>query len=173
MSIATNTGLLFINTQTRPGTLVIPDIYTLPGRVITFKDTVGSFQFSTLTLATQSTQVIDNQIISSIQTTRFGWTTLTGGPNNSWFVTGGTQLNSLTTSTFTTDYLSTNRLELSNIIVSSIQFLDRRQAIGISSVSSILFTSSAYLWYSTSTGSTILTGGPRLSFGTQILRVRA
>lgn len=168
MSLSTNAGFVFVNSQTRPGTITIPNIYATIGRVITFKDSIGTFQFSTLTLATQTNQFVDNAQVSSIQRSRFGWTTLVQS-SNTWFQTSGTQINSITTSTINVDYVSSSAVVLSNLAVSSIFFRDVAQ----SSISTMLFFSSAYLYYSTPNTNAIVSGGPRQSFGTQYLSVRA
>jgi hypothetical protein len=162
------TGIVFANTQTRSGTLVIPDTYTLPGRVITFKDSVGTFQVSSLSLVSQPGQTIDNNLASSVQSTRFGWTTLTGGPSNSWFVTGGTVLNSITTNSTVVDYISTASLFQTNIVVSTLVFRDQ-----ILSTNNRLTNFGSLLYYSTPTATTVVAGGYRQSFGSLFLRVRS
>jgi hypothetical protein len=167
MSIDLNTGIVFANTQARRGALVLPNTRSIPGRVLIFKDSIGTFQQSSLALAVQPGQTIDQGLVSSVQVSRFGWTTLTGGPSNSWFVTGGTNLNSIATTSTVVDFISTASFLQSNIFLSNLFLRDQ-----ILPRSNVLYTSSSLLFYSTVITNTIVAGGYKQSFGSLVLRVR-
>ena len=167
MSIDLNTGIVFAETQNARGTLVLPNTRSIPGRILIFKDSIGFFTQSTLTLATQPGQTIDQSQTSSIQVSRFGWTTLTGGPSNSWFVTGGTNLNSIATNSTFVDSISTGSFLQSNIQASTLLLRDQ-----ILTTSNSLTSFGSLLYYSTLRTSTIVAGGYKQSFGSLFLRVR-
>jgi hypothetical protein len=167
MSVSNTTGYVFIDSQTNSGALTLPNVYDTPGRVITFKDSMGTFQLSSLTLTAESNQFVDTTQESLIQTSQFGWTTLIAGTGNTWLQTSGTQINTITTSTINVNFISTPAVVLSNMLVSSIYFVDVAQP----TLSTILFLSSQNLYYSTPTFAANIAGGFRQSFGTQYLSV--
>lgn len=167
MSLNADTNTALINTQLRSGTITLPNTITQPGRIITFKDAVGSFQVSSFTLATQGGNTLDG-IFSTIQVNKLGWTTLVAGNNSTWYTVGGTQINTLITSTVNASYVSTGTLSFANISsISTIFFKDQ-----ILAASNTLSLFSTFLYYSTGTVSTIVSGGPRQSFGGLFLTVK-
>ena len=167
MSLDTTTGLALINTQANAGTLQLPNTYFGSGRVITFKDKQGTFQQNALTLTTTDDQTIDSTV-STIQTNRFGWTTVIAGQEGSWYTIGGTQMTSLITSTVNATYVSTGTLVLPNMSsLSTLLFVDRSN-----SQLNTLSMFSTVLNYSTGTTNTFVSGGARQSFGGLFLPVK-
>jgi hypothetical protein len=168
MSLNTNTGLALVNTQSNSGTLTLPDTLSIPGRIITFKDSMGTFEDNPLILATQSTNTIDLALMSSFQTSRFGWTTLVGGPGSSWYQIGGTEINSMSPSTLIASSIQTAYLRTALLYASSLIFQD----LSIQSNTGTLFPSSTSLYYTTPSTTLAVAGGPRQSFGTQFVSVQ-
>jgi len=168
MSLNTDTGLALINTQSNQGTLTLPNTTTIPGRIITFKDSMGTFEDNPLVLATQSGDAIDLALVSSFQTSRFGWTTLVGGPGSSWYQIGGTEINSMTPSTLIASSIQTNYIITSLLYASSLTFQD----LSIQFNTGTLFPSSTSLYYTTPSTTLAVAGGPRQSFGTQFVSVQ-
>jgi hypothetical protein len=168
MSLNETTGIALINTQANSGTIQLPNSLFSAGRVITFKDTQGTFQLSSFTLTTVDAQTIDSNI-STIQRNKFGWTTLVAGQDTSWYTIGGTQITSLITSTVNTGYVSTGTLVFSN--VSSISTLFFRDTINPQS--NTLTVTNNILSYTTGATNTLVSGGARQSFGGLFLPVKA
>lgn len=166
-SLNQNTGLAFINTETNGGTITLPNSLLQAGRIVTFKDSTGSFQISSFILATQSGDSIDSSP-STIQTTSFGWTTLAAGTANQWYVTGGTQLTMMTTSTLNVSSIQANTINVSTFLTNTLTFQD----IISPSYTMTLFPSSTSLYISTPSTTLAVAGGPRQSFGTLFLQVR-
>jgi hypothetical protein len=158
--------MVFINTQIKGGTITLPNTASKPGRIITFKDAFASFEVSSFRLAT-SNQLIDG-MVSSIQVTESGWTTLTAGNTNQWYVTGGTQLNTVTTSNMYASTISVSSLSVSSFNVTTLSLSD----ISIPSYIMTLFPSSTSLYLSTPSTIVPVAGGPRQSFGTLFLQVK-
>jgi hypothetical protein len=168
MSLNTDTQLALINTQANSGVIQLPNTLTKPGRVITFKDSVGQFQLSSLRLLTRVGDTIDNQQ-GILQRNHFGWTTLASGATTTWYTIGGTQINTLITSTVNAGFVSSGTLAIPNVSSISTLFLPDK----ILNTSNNLSVFSTILFYSTGTTSTIVAGGARQSFGGLFLRVRA
>ena len=168
MSLNTNTGLALINTQSNQGTITLPNTTTIQGRIVTFKDSMGTFQTNPFILAPQSGVSIDTSVVSSFQTARYGWTTLIAGPDSSWYQTGGTQINTLSTVVLIASSITTSSLLTSVLYTSSLTFQD----ISIPSYTGKLFPSSTSLYYTTPSTTIAVAGGPRQSFGTQFLSVQ-
>ena len=168
MSLNTNTGLALIQTQSNAGTITLPNTTVIPGRIVTFKDGLGTFQTNPFTLATQAGEAIDAYTVSSIQSSRFGWTTLVAGEASSWYVIGGTQMNTVVTSNLNASSIQADVLLASEVITSAIEFQD----LSIPSYVSKIYPSTGSLYYQTPSTTIAIAGGPRQSFGTQFLQVQ-
>lgn len=168
MSLNTNTGLALIQTQSNAGTITLPNTLSIPGRIVTFKDGLGTFQSNSFTLATQGGDAIDAYDVSSIQTSKFGWMTLVAGEASSWYVTGGTQMNTIVTSDLNASSIQAGLLLTSLVTTNAIEFQD----VSIPSYVSKLYPSTGSLYYQTPSTTIAIAGGPRQSFGTQFLQVQ-
>jgi len=155
-----NTQVIMTNTNTNPGTLILPSTFTLPGLTYTFKDQVGAFSTNSLTLTTNNAnQTIDSIITSTINTQPLGWQTFIAGNNNRWYTVGGTVINTINTSTLNTTVLRSVNISSANLFVSSLGIIDQTLRS-----TTQLYVQSTFLYYSFSNQSTIISG-TRQSFG--------
>jgi hypothetical protein len=155
-----NTQVIMTNTNSNPGTLILPSTFTLPGLTYTFKDQVGAFSTNSLTLTTNNAnQSIDSLIRSTINTQPLGWQTFIAGNNNRWYTVGGTLINTINTSTVNTSLLRSVNISSANMYVSSLGIIDQTLRC-----TTQLYVQSSFLYYSFSNQSTIISG-TRQSFG--------
>ena len=109
MSLNYNTELALINTTTNSGTVTLPSATTVPGRVISFKDSAGNFLTKNFTLICDgsdtfedgTTQKVFNESFGSIQVVASG---------TKWFILSGVRQNTMTISSLITSSIITNSI---------------------------------------------------------------
>ena len=109
MSLNYNTELALINTTTNSGTITLPSAITVPGRVISFKDSAGNFLTNNFTLICDgsdtfedgTTQKVFNESFGSIQVVASG---------TKWFILSGVRQNTMTISSLIVSSISTAKL---------------------------------------------------------------
>lgn len=123
--ISTSAELVLLNTSTRPGVIILPSTTTIPGRILTFKDTRGTFGVSSITFSTAAaTQTLENNAISATYTDPFGAYSFIAGLDNKWYTIGGSRMYSATISSITTISLNSQNISTGNITTSTLQFRD-------------------------------------------------
>jgi hypothetical protein len=159
-NLSTNVQAIFLDSRTRPGTVLLPSTFTVPGRTLTFKDLYGSFSTNTTTLTVNNTnQKVDIDQISTINRASFGWQTFIAGTNNNWYTVGGTLINTITTSTINSFLMSTSQISSGTISVSTLTLSDQ-----VNASRNQVYTQSSFLYYTFGNTSTIISG-TRQSFG--------
>ena len=167
-NVSTNVQAIFIDSRTRPGTVLLPSTFTVPGRTLIFKDQFASFSTNFTTLATNNAnQTIDSAITSTINTNALGWQSMIAGNNNKWYTVGGTFINYINTSTLNATALSSIRLSTGNVFLSTLTFDDQTFPS-----TQQLYVQSTFLYYSFGNQSTIISG-TRQSFGGLFTPIRA
>ena len=113
MSLNYNTELALINTTTNSGTITLPSAITVPGRVISFKDSAGNFLTKNFTLICDgsdtfedgTTQKVFNESFGSIQVVASG---------TKWFILSGVKQNIMTLSSLVVSTISTYSITFSD-----------------------------------------------------------
>ena len=113
MSLNYNTELALINTTTNSGTITLPSATTVPGRVISFKDSAGNFLTNNFTLICDgsdtfedgTTQKVFNESFGSIQVVASG---------TKWYILSGVKQNSMTVSSLLVSSISTYSISFSD-----------------------------------------------------------
>ena len=121
MSLNYNTELALINTTTNSGTITLPSATTVPGRVISFKDSAGNFLTKNFTLICDgsdtfedgTTQKVFNESFGSIQVVASG---------TKWYILSGVKQNMMTISSLMTSTISTGNLFTNNAVGSTLSF---------------------------------------------------
>jgi hypothetical protein len=140
MSLNTNTELFLTNTTSNSGTINLPVASSIPGRVLEFKDTAGTFNTNILTLVCNDGDKFEDGSSSKVMNTKFGLIQLVAS-GSKWYILNGTQVNTFQVSSLTTLGISTFTTNTSSINVSSIGFIDNRNS------TNTLYTSTSYLFY--------------------------
>ena len=117
-SIATNTELVLINAS-NPGTINLPS--ASQGRVLNFKDVLGTFRTNVLTLVCGNTDTFEDGSTSKILKEKNGILQIVGS-GTKWYVLNGTQQNTINVSTLQCLNLSTNSISTSSATVSTLNF---------------------------------------------------
>jgi len=145
-----NTELSLINTSANAGTVTLPLISTVPGRVISFKDTVGTFGTKTLTLNTSGSDTFEDGGTTKVLRESYGSIQLVGN-SGKWYILNGTQVNTLQLSTLNAIAISTINLSTINTKISSLNFIDNRVSTntlyGVISSVSTQGVSTNFLYY--------------------------
>lgn len=115
VQISTNVEFLQINTTTNAGRILLPSTTAIAGRILTIKDTTGTFQRNPLTLSTNGADRFEAGDNLKQLVEPYGFLTLASDGANRWFFLDGTSLNSYTFSTLT------NRLQTSTFTMSTQQ----------------------------------------------------
>ena len=123
MSLNYNTELALINTTTNSGTITLPSATTVPGRVISFKDSAGNFLTKNFTLICDgsdtfedgTTQKVFNESFGSIQVVASG---------TKWYILSGVKQNMMTISSLMTSTISTGNLFTNNAVGSTLSFFN-------------------------------------------------
>jgi len=136
MSLNYNTELALINTTTNSGTITLPSATTVPGRVISFKDSVGNFNNKSLTLICDGSDTFEDGTVTKVLYESFGSIQVVAS-GTKWYILSGVKQNAMTISSLITstivsyDSLSissiTNSLEIRN--QGGITFSDNNQTI--------------------------------------------
>lgn len=160
-NISTTIQGVFLNSIARPGAVLLPSSFAVPGRILTLKDQVGAFSTNVLRLSVNNpNQSIDSAgRFSTINQTPLGWQTMIAGNTNRWFTIGGTLIHTLNPSTLNAGSLSSFQISTAQVLLSSIAFEDQ-----FNNSTNTLYVQSTFLIYQTGNQSTII-GGTRQSFG--------
>jgi hypothetical protein len=97
MSLNYNTELALINTTTNSGTITLPSATTVPGRVISFKDSVGNFNNKSLTLICDGSDTFEDGTVTKVLYESFGSIQVVAS-GTKWFILSGVKQNSMTIS---------------------------------------------------------------------------
>lgn len=167
--ISSSTEFILANTNIRPGTIRLPSTFETIGRIVTIKDLSGGWGRSTLTLAVNNpNQTFEDNSFSTPLTTAGGWTTLISGDNNKWYTIGGTQLNTVQTSTIQSSQINIANLSTGLMTMSTLVLSDQRSASTNS-----LFTASTLLYYNIPGLQSSILAGTRQASGFNLLRMRS
>jgi hypothetical protein len=157
VQISTNVEFIQANTTTNAGFILLPSTTTVAGRLLTIKDTAGTFGLRPLTLSTIGNDRFEDGVNLKRLVEPFGYITLASDGANRWYTIDGTSMNTYTISTLTNRIsISTQSIFTSSVTVSTLGFEDR----DFNSVSSF-YTRSTLLYL----GSNIIGGskcGPTL-----------
>jgi len=157
VQISTNIEFIQANTNTNAGFILLPSTTTLAGRLLTIKDTTGTFGLRPLTLSTIGNDRFEEGVNLKRLVEPFGYITLASDGVNRWYTIDGTSMNTYTISTLTNPVsISTQSMFTSSATVSTLGFEDR----AFNSISSF-YTRSTLLYL----GSNIIGGskcGPTL-----------
>ncbi len=157
VQISTNVEFLQVNTTTNAGFILLPSTTTLAGRLLTIKDTTGTFGLRPLTLSTIGNDRFEEGTNLKRLIEPFGYITLASDGVNRWYTIDGTSMNTYTISTLTNPVsISTQSIFTSSATVSTLGFEDL-----ISNTVSSFYTRSTLLFL----GSNIIGGskcGPTL-----------
>ena len=133
-----NTELSLTNTSANAGTITLPLISSIPGRVVSFKDTVGTYGRNNLTLQTSGSDTFEDGGTRKVLRDTYGSIQLVGS-NGKWYILNGTQVNTLQVSTLNTNAISSISISTLNTYISTLSFIDTRQS------TNLLYTSIASL----------------------------
>ena len=140
MSLNTNTELFLANTTNNSGTINLPVASSIPGRVIEFKDSNGTFNTKTLTLVCNGSDTFEDGSSSKVMNTKFGFIQLVAS-GSKWYILNGTQVNTFQVSSVRTFAISTFTTNTSSMNVSSLAFMDNINS------TNTLYTSTSFLLY--------------------------
>lgn len=159
LTIQQSTEVNLVNSAVQPGTIPLPPVSSFQGRILTFKDSQGTWGQSTFTLSTVGAfdKFEDGTNVKTFQNL-WGSTTLYGGTNNRWFIIGGTQYAYGTTNRITTSSIQASAFYANQFPVSTITFQNSLSPLNVST---------SLLYY----GSTIL--GPAVTRIPTFIRVSA
>jgi hypothetical protein len=150
--VNSNTDFVGVDTTNNAGTIVLPISSAIPGRVLNFKDTAGTFGINPLFLSTQAGDLFEDNTNLKAMRNAFGSVTVGCDGASKWFILDGTLFPMYTMSTLqvsqqvvaTNLSTSTQNSFLSSFAtnVSSIAFQDQ-----ITSNLSPFYTRSTILYY--------------------------
>ncbi len=143
--ISTTAELVLLNTTTRAGVVILPSTTITPGRILTFKDTRGTFGTNPITFSTAAAnQTLENNAIRLTYNDPFGAYTFVSGDYNKWYTIGGSRMYAASISSITTISLTSQTISSGNITVSTLQFRDT----ATTSANNTLFSLSTNVYYS-------------------------
>jgi hypothetical protein len=141
--ISTSTELTLLNTTTRSGVIIMPST-NIPGRILTFKDTRGTFNTNPITFTTPTaSQLFETSNISVTYNDPFGAYSFITGWDNKWYTIGGSRMNMAFISTINTINVNSINISSANITTSTLQFRDT--SVGSTQTA---FYQSSILYYS-------------------------
>lgn len=114
-----NTELALSDTTANAGTILLPATSLSPGRVITFKDIVGTFGVNTLTLSTTGSDTFEDGSTQKILRESNGVIQLVAS-DTKWYILTGTIQHSVSVSTLQTLKISSVSISTNNLLVSSL-----------------------------------------------------
>jgi hypothetical protein len=124
--ISTVSEFIQLNTTARAGAVILPSTFLAPGRMLTFKDTQGTFSRNPVTFSTINTpQVFENNTTRQVRNDTLGAYTFTAGDNNTWYITGGSFMPIGIISSLTSINTSSITVSTANTTLSSVKFTDR------------------------------------------------
>jgi hypothetical protein len=122
--ISTSTELTFLNTTARPGVIIMPST-NIPGRILTFKDRLGTFNTNSITFSTPTaSQLFETGTISLTYNDPFGSYSFITGQDNKWYTIGGNRMSMAFVSTINTINLNSINISSANVTTSTLQFKD-------------------------------------------------
>lgn len=145
-----NTELSLINTNTNSGTITLPACVNNQGRVISFKDSVGTFGTNTLTLLCSGSDTFEDNATRKVLRESYGSIQLVAS-GTKWYILNGTQVNTLQLSTLNANAISSINISTINTNISSLNCIDNRNSTNsvyttLSSVS-LQSVSTNFLYY--------------------------
>ena len=119
MSVSTIASLVLANTTTNAGTITLPPVNQIAGRVITFKDSGGNFVNKALTLTCTAPDTFEDGTTTKTLRETYG-TVQVAASGSKWFIISGTQVNTLAASTIKTATLSTINISSATATMSTL-----------------------------------------------------
>ena len=113
MSLNYNTELALINTTTNSGTITLPSAITVPGRVISFKDSAGKFLTNNFTLICDGSDTFEDGTTQKVFYESFGSIQVVASATK-WFILSGVRQNSMTISSLITSSILTYSISFSD-----------------------------------------------------------
>ena len=113
MSLNYNTELALINTTTNSGTITLPSAITVPGRVISFKDSIGNFNNKSVTLICDGSDTFEDGTTQKVFNESFGSIQVVAS-DTKWFILSGVKQNMMTISSLITSSILTNIISFSD-----------------------------------------------------------
>ena len=113
MSLNYNTELALINTTTNSGTITLPSAITVPGRVISFKDSAGNFNNKSVTLICDSSDTFEDGTTQKVFYESFGSIQVVAS-GTKWYILSGVKQNAMTISSLVTSTISTYSISFSD-----------------------------------------------------------
>ena len=150
MALNLNTDLALITT-TNPGTITLPLSSSIPGRVITFKDVLGTFGTNTLTLNTTGGDTFEDDSVSKVLKESYGYIQLVAS-SGKWFILNGTQVNTIQVGSMTSINISSINISTASISLSSLSFVDNRFSTNSFNVSSVFLNYNNFIISGTKVG---------------------
>jgi hypothetical protein len=131
--IQQSTEVTLVNTSAVSGTITLPSVSSLQGRILTFKDVQGTWGQNPLTLSTAGIldKFEDGTNLKTFQNL-WGATTLYGGTNNRWFIIGGSQYAYGTTNQITTSTIQASAFYGNQFPVGAITFQNSFSPLNLS-----------------------------------------
>ena len=100
MSVSTATTLMLLDSRVRPGTVTLPLTTTIPGRMLTLKDSTGASGVSTVTISTSGGETFEDGNTTKTLNTAYGFLNLTGN-GGKWYIAAANQPTTATVSSLT------------------------------------------------------------------------
>jgi len=145
-----NTDLALITTN-NAGNITLPLSTSIPGRVITFKDVLGTFGSKTLTLNTTGGDTFEDGGVSKVLSESYGYIQLVGS-SGKWYILNGTQVNTIQVSSMTVLNISSFNISTASIGLSSLSFIDNRRSTNSLNVVSTFLTYNNFIISGTKVG---------------------
>jgi len=139
-SLNINTELFLANTTNNSGSLTLPSATSVPGRVIQFKDSAGTFLTKNLTIICSGSDTFEDGATRKIMNTQYGSIQFVAS-GTKWYILNGTQANTLQVTTMNAKAISSFNISTSYINASSIGLIDNINSTNLMNVSS------SYLFY--------------------------
>ena len=172
MALNLNTELSLTNTSANAGTITLPLSTSIPGRVVTFKDILGTYGTNNLTLQTTNPDTFEDGGTKKVLKESYGSIQLVAS-NNKWYILNGTQVNTVQVSSLITNAVSSFNFSTLNTYISTLQFVDTPISTNTLNISSAFAStqnvSTNFLYYNkyviagTRIGYSNLLNGPRFS----------
>jgi hypothetical protein len=118
-----NTELSLINTTNSSGNITLPLTSSTPGRVVIFKDILGTFGQNSLTLQCDGADTFEDNGTTKVLREQYGSIQLVAS-GTKWYILNGTQVNTLQTVNFNVDAISSITISTINTTISTLTFID-------------------------------------------------
>jgi hypothetical protein len=126
IQISSSAEFLQVNTTTNAGTILLPSTIGVAGRILTIKDTAGTFFTRPLTLSTNGADRFENGANLRVLREPFGYLTLASDGAGRWFNLDGTSLPSYAMLALRNNIgMSTTTISSSQFSVSTLGIIDR------------------------------------------------